>query len=655
MKLPPLDLAIVFAYVALTIFIGFWISKQASTGLRSYFLGGNRLPWYALGLSNASGMFDVAGTMWLVSILFVYGLKSIWLPWLWPVFNQVFLMVFLSIWLRRSGVMTGAEWITFRFGDDRSARLSHLIIVLFALILVLAYMAYGFLGIGKLAAQFIPFNLSEVFHLHVFLPDALKAASLSPEQIAERARLLADFNDRAYGVIIILLTALYVIKGGMYSVVFTEVMQFAVMTVTCLAIAWVAMAHTDAASIATAIPDGWTNPFFDWKLDLDWSQLLPSANEKIASEGYSLFTIFFMLVLFKGILNSLAGPAPNYDMQRILSARSPTDAAKMSGFVSLVLNPPRYLMIAGLTVLALVHFQDELRAMGKSADYEAILPFTLAEFLPTGLLGLTLAGLLAAFMSSFAAPLNAAPAYIVNDVYRKYINPEASEKTLINLSYAVSIIFVIIGTAFGLLLHSIDSALNWITAGLYGGYTAANVVKWYWWRMNGWGYFGGMAAGILFALILAIPQLNLDPLQSFPFFFAICLAVVIATSLMTPATDMAVLEKFYIKTRPWGFWGPVQQSLIAKGEGVEPNKEFKLDAFNVVVGIIWQTSLVAAPIFFVIRNWTSFGIAMAIAAVTTWLLKVYWWDRLKDYPSDYRPEADEALNEATPTPASSVR
>ena len=124
---------------------------------------------------------------------------------------------------------------------------------------------------------------------------------------------------------------------------------------------------------------------------------------------------------------------------------------------------------------------------------------------------------------------------------------------------------------------------------------------------------------------------------------------------MTPATDMAVLEKFYVKTRPWGFWGPVQQSLVAKGEGVEPNKEFKLDAFNVVVGIIWQTSLVAAPIFFVIRNWTSFGIAMAIAAATTWLLKVYWWDRLKDYPSDYRPEADEAQDPATPAPASSVR
>ena len=152
MSLHPIDMAVIAAYIGLTLFIGFWISTRANKGMRSYFLGGNRLPWYALGLSNASGMFDVAGTMWLVSILFVYGLKSIWIPWLWPVFNQIFLMVFLSIWLRRSGAMTGAEWITFRFGDGPAARLSHLIVVLFALILVLAYMAYGFLGIGKLAA-----------------------------------------------------------------------------------------------------------------------------------------------------------------------------------------------------------------------------------------------------------------------------------------------------------------------------------------------------------------------------------------------------------------------------------------------------------------------------------------------------------------------
>ena len=634
MSLHPVDMAIIAAYIGLTLLIGFWISTRASKGLRSYFLGGNRLPWYALGLSNASGMFDVAGTMWLVSILFVYGLKSIWIPWLWPVFNQIFLMVFLSIWLRRSGAMTGAEWITFRFGDGMAARLSHLIIVLFALILVLAYMAYGFLGIGKLAAQFIPLDLATLLHLDMFLPDALKVADPGADILARREAAMASLNEKAFGVSLVFLTALYVIKGGMYSVVFTEVLQFLVMTIASIGVAVIAIMHVSPEALAAAIPNGWQNPFFGWELGLDWSSLLPSAETKIAHEGYSLFAIFFMLVLLKGIFTSLAGPAPNYDMQRILSARSPVEAAKMSALVSLVLNVPRYLLVTGLTILALVYFSPFLREMGPDADYEAILPFALREFIPVGLLGLTLAGLLAAFMSSLAAPLNAAPAYVVNDIYRKYVRPDAPEKTYLRMSYIVSTVFVIVGTLFGLFLNSIDMVIKWITAGLYGGYTAANVVKWYWWRMNGYGYFWGMVTGIICALAIGLPQVRIDPLQAFPAFFLACLAAVIAGSLLTKPTEMPTLEAFYLKTRPWGLWGPVADSLAQQERPVARNTDMRRDLVNVCVGIVWQTALICTPIFLVIRDWPKLAVSLGLVLVTSLFLKRFWYDHLRDHPED---------------------
>lgn len=642
MSLHPIDMTVIAAYIGLTLLIGFWISTRAKKGLRSYFLGGNRLPWYALGLSNASGMFDVAGTMWLVSILFVYGLKSIWIPWLWPVFNQVFLMVFLSIWLRRSGAMTGAEWITFRFGDGPAARWSHMIIVLFALILVLAYMAYGFLGIGKLAAQFIPLDLAGLMHLQVFLPDALQAPDLTEDLLVQRQAAMLSLNEKAFGIVLIFLTSLYVIKGGMYSVVFTEVLQFLVMTVASIGVAVIAMIHVSPEALAAAIPDGWSNPFFGWEIGLDWSSLLPSADAKIASEGYSLFSIFFMLVLLKGIFTSLAGPAPNYDMQRILSARTPVEAAKMSALVSLVLNVPRYLLVTGLTVLALVYFSPYLRDMGADADYEAILPFALREFIPVGLLGLTLAGLLAAFMSSFAAPLNAAPAYVVNDIYRKYIRPDASETTYLRISYLVSTLFVIIGTLFGLFLTSIDDVINWITAGLYGGYTAANVVKWYWWRMNGYGYFWGMLTGILFALGLGLPLVDINPLQAFPFLFAACLVAVAIGSLATRPTEMETLEHFYLKTRPWGLWGPVADSLAAKGRATPRNPDLKRDLLNVSIGIVWQTALICVPIFLVIQDWPRMFVSLAVVVATSIFLKLNWYDHLRDYPADYAPTEERA-------------
>jgi solute:Na+ symporter, SSS family len=86
-KLHPIDIAIILAYLLTSVVVGYWVSHRASRDTKAYFLGGNTLPWYFLGVSNASGMFDIAGTMWLVYLMFLYGLKSAWIPWLWPVFN----------------------------------------------------------------------------------------------------------------------------------------------------------------------------------------------------------------------------------------------------------------------------------------------------------------------------------------------------------------------------------------------------------------------------------------------------------------------------------------------------------------------------------------------------------------------------------------
>ncbi len=576
--------------------------------MESYFLGGNEIPWYALGLSNASGMFDISGTMWMVGLLFIYGLKSVWIPWLWPVFNQIFMMIFLSIWLRRSGVMTGAEWIKFRFGDGKGSQLSHVIVVVFAVIVVITYVAYGFIGIGKFAVVFLPFELS--------------ADSTT--------------NEIYYGLIFTFLTAIYVIKGGMYSVVFTEVLQYFIMTVASIAIGIIAMQRVSPEMLAQFIPAGWTDISFGWTLDLDWSALMEGANAKIAEDGWELFTIFFMMILLKGILQSLAGPAPNYDMQRVLSTRSPKEAAKMSGFVNLVLLFPRYMLIAGLTVLALVFFSDELNSMGTNVDFEQILPFAIKNFVPVGLMGVLIAGLLAAFMSSFAAAVNAAPAYLVNDIYKKYINSDASDKTYVNMSYLSSIAVVVIGTLFGLMLDSLNNIIDWFVGALYGGYTAANLIKWYWWRFNGYGYFWGMVGGILAAMILPYALPNLTALEAFPINFAVSIVGCLLGSLLTPPDDMEVLKKFYLKTRPWGFWKPVYHALKAEHPNLETNKAFGRDMFNVAIGIIWQTALTAAPIFMIIQYFTQMWIALGVVAVCTVILKFNWYDKMEDYPADLK-------------------
>jgi hypothetical protein len=349
------------------------------------------------------------------------------------------------------------------------------------------------------------------------------------------------------------------------------------------------------------------------------------------------------MMLFKGYLQSAAGPAPNYDMQRVLSAETPKDAAKMSGLVSLVMLIPRYMLVAGLTILALVFFSDQLNMMGEDVDFELVLPFAMANFIPVGLLGLLIAALIAAFMSTYAATVNAAPAYIVNDIYKRYFNPDADDKTYVYWSYGTSILVVIIGTAFGFMVGSINELIQWIVAALYGGYTASNLLKWYWWRFNSYGYFWGMLGGILSAMIIPAIFSDVTPLYTFPLIFAISMVGCIWGSLATKPDDEEVLKNFYLKVRPWGFWGPIHDKVAAEYSGIERNNDFKRDMLNVAVGIIWQTALTATGIFLVIQEYTYMTLCVVVVLVTMAFLKTNWYDNLEDYPDEYAKNADTLI------------
>ncbi len=607
MHLQLIDIAIIVAYLLSSVFVGYWVSHRASRDMKAYFLGGNTLPWYVLGISNASGMFDISGTMLLVGWMFVYGLKSVWIPWLWPTFNQVFLMVFLSSWLRRSNVMTGAEWIQTRFGKGRGAQLSHIIVVVYAFVSIIGFFTYGFKGIGKFAVNFLPWH----------------------------------FTPNQYALILIGITTVYVIKGGMFSVVITEVIQFCILSIASFAVGIIAMLKVAPETLHKFVPAGWDDLFFGWSLNLDWSKLMPAANGQIADDGYGLFGFFVMMLAFKGVLISMAGPAPNYDMQRILSSKNPREASMMSGWVNVVLTFPRYILITGLTVLALAFFSDDIRRMPKM-DFEQVLPLALGRFVPVGLLGFLIAGLLAAFMSNFAATVNAAPPYFVNDIYKRYINPNASPRTYMRLSYLASFAVVVLGVSIGWYVSSVNSVVLWIVSGLWGGYTASNFLKWYWWRFNGYGYFWGMLTGISASLTLptilskfagvtafaSLKSINTDVTFVFPLVFLISLLGCLLGTLLTKQENDAVLMEFYRRVRPWGFWTPILKKVLAEDPTFQRNPDFLRDMFNVAVGICWQIALVALPIYIVIRD-TRALIALAVVVVTSAILKFTWYDHLR--------------------------
>ncbi len=609
-----IDISIILVYIGLLIFIGFYLKRRASRNLESYLLGGKSIPWYMLGLSNASGMFDISGTVWLVAITVVYGLKSIYIPWLWPVFNQIFLMVYLSAWLRRSECTTGAEWIGFRFGKDRGAITSHWIIVVFAILVGLSMLAYGFIGMGKFVEIFLP--LKQVFPFMSFVSDA--------------------YVPHVWGIAFTLIAVFYALMGGMMSIVWADVAQYLIMTFASIAVAVIAMIHLDVIQLHSWLPDGWLSAGFGLELNMNWTGKFAEFNDKIQSDGYQLFSLFFGMVLLKGILASVAGPAPTYDMQKILSTRSPREAALMSGSVTVILMPVRYLMITGFAVLGLILFNDlhsQILNADGVVDFELVLPAVISHsWIPAGLTGLVLAGLLAAFMSTFAGTLNAVQAYLVNDIYIKYFKKNATPKQANKANVLVGMVVVVISICFGVLAQDVNSVLQWVTGALYGSYIAANILKWHWWRFNGKGFAWGMAAGMIPALILPyVPVIgSMLPLYYFPIILVCSIAGCIWGTYSAPATDMDVLKKFYAKTRPWGFWKPINDLVVAENPNFKKNTACSRDITNVVVGIIWQTALVAAPIYLVLKQFTFMGIALMIVGVMTVILKKNWYNKLED-------------------------
>lgn len=608
MNFKTVDAVVIIAYLLIITAIGLALRKRSKESKKDYMLGGNRLPWWMLGISNASGMFDISGTIWMVSIMFIYGVKSVWLPWLWPVFNQVFMFAYLSGWLRKSNASTGAEWMLTRFGTGKDAGLSHNIIVVFALLSCLGFMAYGFIGLGKFIEIFIPFEW-----VQSYLP-----FSIAPE-----------FVPHFYGIVFTLFAVFYSVMGGMSSIVWADIIQYSFMAIGAVSIAVLAMTELNGRTLP--VPSGWSELSFGWHLGINWEGILPEVNRKINEDGFDPFGMFFSLMAAKGILASLAGPAPTYDMQKILSTRSPREAALMSMFVNVVLLPTRYLMIIGFTVLALIYYQDlSLQTPAGTIDFERILPSTILKFAPAGLMGLFLVELMSAFMGTFAGTLNAAQAYVVNDIYLKSVKKNPTNRQIARMNYISGVVVVIISIVLGLFALDVNSILQWIVGALFGGYVAPNVLKWYWWRFNATGFFLGMLLGIGGALLLPYIFHDILPLYYFPLILLLSVAGCIIGSVMTPPTDRKVLKEFYTTVHPWGFWEPVLAEVRKDVPEFGRNNDFLKDMFNVIIGVIAQTAITVLPVFMVLLMPAQGITTAAVLIACVLILYRTWYKKLPE-------------------------
>jgi Na+/proline symporter len=594
----PVDLTIIVLYLLLMAVVGWWVAKKASRSAEAYFLAGKSLPWWIIGVAHGSSGVDITGTMWFVMMFYIYGMKATWLLWVWPLFNVIFRMMYLGTWVRRSNVLTGAEWMRTRFGESPGAKLAYLSVVVYALVHVIGFLGYAFRGIGEFTRPFFPW----------------------------------DMPDEAYGTVMLLITGVYCVVGGMYSVVMNDLIQFVLKVIAAIGITIIALVLIRPEQIMAAVPVGWDQLFFGQRLTLDWSHLMPELNKRIynptsqGGDGYSLFMFFTGMLFLKGVLVSMAGPTPNYAIQHILSTRSPREAALENMVMALVSLAPRFLLIAGITVLGIVFFSPDLAAMGAKVNFEKILPGVLRSYVPVGLKGVLIAALLASFMSTFVSTVNSGAAYVVNDIYKRYINPSATTKRYVTIAWLTSSGVILLGIAFGFMTKNIHSVTEWIVSALVPAFVAPNVLKWHWWRFNGYGFFAGMVAGTAAAVIKI--YLVIPPVFAFLLILGISFAASVLVCLITPAEDAAILKSFYRNVRPWGLWGPIFAQCRAEDPTFERNRDFPRDLFNIAIGLVWQTSLVTSPIYLVIQHWKELWISLLVCAITSLILKFSWYDKL---------------------------
>ena len=637
------DYAVILAYFAILIGIGAAFRKKAAASVEDYFLAGRKMPWWALGLSQMTFWFDMTGTMIIASFLFLLGPRGLFVEFRGGAgLVLIFLMLWAGKWHRRSGVITGAEWMIFRFGQDRWAHFARLMSVVSNVAINLALLAYSFKGAGLFLSMFLP------------------------------------FSPLVCSLIMMLVTALYTIESGFYGVIFSDVFQSVCIWVGVAAVLVVALSRLsgvpDLGALAVSVTG---NP--------DWLRALPQARTPMPAgyEQYSFLTMMTLFYLGKTLIQGLGvGADP-----RFFGARSDRDCGRLSFLAgwSLML---RWVLMMSLVVLGLMLVKDlfpdrtvltqaatlikthagavpqnewpellarianhpqsfpaELtaglaRLLGAdwgsklallsfhgTVDPERILPAVLLMSIPAGLRGLLLVAFLAAAMSTFNAIVNGTTAFLTRDLYQGYLRRKAGTKEIITAGYVFGALVMVVGFLTAYSTKSINDIWGWLTMGLVGGTMIPTVLRLYWWRYNGSGYALGTLIGLVAALLQRILIPQMPEWQQILYMVGAGLAGSLAATYLRPPTDRAVLERFYRTTKPFGLWGPLKKALPPE-EAAAMTREHKCDLISLPFALFWQISMLMLPLFLIVREFRSSAVAAAVLAVSLIGLYFFWYRKL---------------------------
>lgn len=567
-----LDYGIVILYLVAMVGIGLYFQRKASAGIDSYFLGERGLPWWALGASGMSSNLDISGTMINTAFVFALGAVGFFIEIRGGVtLIMAFLMIFQGKWNRRALVMTLAEWMHFRFGKDKQGDVARLIAAFSIIIVTIAMITYFAIGSGKFVGEFlgIPafWGLSSQFW----------AATL-----------------------MIALAMIYTVASGLYGVVWTDVFQgiliFGTIIFVC-ALAFFKFNLPEVFSVSVPLKSGGFMPIETTREA--WTSMIPTWKLNMPAEStYSIYNLFGIAILFYLIKVTIegSGGTSQYMIQRFFASRSDRESGLLSLFWTFLLAF-RWPFIAAIAIMGVV--------FGNIQDPETVLPVVINEMVPFGIKGVLVAGLMAAAMSTFDSTVNAGAAYWVKDIYQTYLNPNATKKQLMRHSRWSSVIIVVLGLLFTLAIRNINEIWGWITSSLGAGLLIPTLARWYWWRMNGYGFAAGTVAGMVAAVLQRIFLPGIPEYFSFMIATVSSLVGMVIGTYVSKPTDENVLFEFYKRTRPFGFWGPVRKKL--PGEIMQKiNRENRRDILSTFFAVPWQVVLFLTGMAIIFKRWDEF-------------------------------------------------
>jgi len=589
-----IDYGIVALYLITIVLIGLYLQRKASRGIDSYFLGNRNMPWWALASSGMSSNLDISGTMIIAALIYALGVKGFYIEIRGGVtLIMAFLMIYMGKWNRRSGAMTLAEWMELRFGKGTQGQVARLIAAISSIIMTIAMVTYFALGGGKFLDSFLG------LHNYLGLPSEFWAAA-----------------------ILIAVAMIYTVASGLYGVVWTDVFQGFLIFAAILYMASIAFKITLPEEFSISLP------LFDGGFERvtttlkEWTSVLPATKLDIDQDSqysiYNLFGIAVMFYILKVVLEGSGGTG-NYMLQRYFAARNDREAGLLSAFWVFLLSF-RWIFIGAIAVIGV--------SLGsKISDPELVLP-AVVNTLPIGVKGFLVAGLMAAGMSTFDSTVNAGAAYWVKDIYQLYINPKASHKQLMRHSYLASILIVIFGLGLMLVFKNINSVWGWITMSIGSGMLIPMLLRWYWSRMNGWGFSAGIISGMLAAILFKAfaPEGTTEYAMFAVASVSSLLGTIIGTLLTTP-TDEKTLTKFYNKTRPFGTWSRFKNKLT-KDDIIAIDSENKRDIFSTFVAVPWQIIFFLFMMSIMFKNWTSVTVLGILLAILTTTLYFSWYKHL---------------------------